>query len=86
MGAPAKLGKLVKASIIQINNEKITDATSKVVADVESKVTVEFKKDEIVDLPWTSHLIMFEFEGQIYINKTFEVKTAIVEQIGASVS
>lgn len=90
MGAPGKVKSVKKATIVQINNEKTTDATGKVKVADEGKVTVEFTKKEVADLPWTSHLIMFEFEGasgsSIHINKTFEVKTTIVEEMGVSVS
>ena len=53
-------------------------------------VKIEFKKEEVVDLPWTTHLVMFELEGssgsKIYVNKTFEIKTSIVEEIGVTVA
>jgi hypothetical protein len=43
-----------------------------------------------MDLPWTPHLVMMELEGssglKIYVNKTFEVKTSIVEEIGVTVA
>lgn len=79
-----------KATILQINNDKQTDATGKVKLTEDGKLKVEFSKTEVVDLPWTSHLIIFELEGSsgstLHINKTFEVKTTIVEEIGVSVS
>lgn len=72
-----------------MSDGKLTDGTSKV-TNADDKVVVEFKKAEIADLPWTSHIFMFEFEGvsgsTVLINKTFEVKTTIVEEIGVSVS
>lgn len=86
MGGAAKLKALKKATLLQINNGKQSDITSKVNTGTEGKLVVEFSKAEVVDLPWTSHLIMFEFESSIFINKTFEVKSKIVEEIGVSVS
>lgn len=90
MGGPGKVKSLKKATVMQINKQTTSDITGKVKVEGENKVTVEFTKAEVVDLEWTSHLIAFEFEGasggQVLINKTFEVKAKIVEELGVSVS
>lgn len=91
MGVPSTLGKVRKATLVQINNEKVTDATAKVkLSESTGSLVVDFEKAEIIDMPWTSHIIMFELESPqgnaIHINKTFEVKTAIVQEIGVSLS
>ena len=91
MGSLAKLKTVKKAEIIQINNpSKVTDAMDKVKIQDEAKVLVELKKSDIVEMPWTSHLLALEFEAEngafVFINKTFEIKTTIVQEIGVSVS
>jgi len=91
MGSLAKLKTVKKAEIIQINNpSKVIDAMEKVKIQDEAKVVVEIKKADIVEMPWTSHLLTLEFEAEngafVFINKTFEIKTTIVQEIGVSVS
>ena len=91
MGGKSNVKSVKKVTVIQINNQKTYDSTKKTKLEKEgSQVLVEFKKEEVIDFSWTSHLLVFEFEGAggstIYINKTFEVKTTIVEELGASVA
>jgi len=75
--------------LIQINNAKETDITGNVQFP-EGKVVVKFEKKQIADMPWTSHIIRFEFEASsgasVFVTKTFEVKTTIVDEMGVTVS
>ena len=91
MGAKSSIKSITKATLLQINNEKVKDITP--LAKLESEnslIKIEFKKEEVINLPWTSHMILFQLEGAsgspIFVNKTFEVKTSIVEEIGVTVT
>jgi len=76
--------------MIQINNAKETDIKANVQFQDEGKVVVKFEKKEIADMPWTSHIIRFEFEANsgasVFVTKTFEIKTTIVQEVGVTVT
>jgi len=62
MGKVATVKGVKKATMVQINNGKESDVTANVQFP-EGKVVVKFEKKQIADMPWTSHIIRFEFES-----------------------
>lgn len=90
MGKAATVKGLKKATMVQINNGKETDVKAHVQLPKDGQVVIKFKKEEIVDMPWTSHIVRFEFEANggasVFVTKTFEIKTKIVQELGVTVS
>ena len=78
-----------KAHIFEIKTNKfVLDATERVRTSTDYNIVfVQFTKEDVVSLEWTTHMIAFEFmtsqDNLIFINKTFEVKTIIIEELKA---
>ena len=90
MGVESKVKAIKKAQLISTGGAKVTDITKNTKLNGESKIDVDLKGVDQNELLQSSNLIIFEFDGtsgsKIFVNKTFDVKMKLSDNIGAKLS